>query len=285
VRDLTNTVAVVTGGGSGIGRALALSLAEAGSHVAVADIDRTAARDVAVEVEARGVRALAVEVDVADKASVDDLELAVTASLGPTDVLCNNAGVFVMGPITEMVVEDWAWIISVNVMGVVHGVHAFLPRMLERGSGHILNTASVAGLGGGRGSGVYAMSKCAVLSITESLHAELAPKGIGVTALCPGNVSSRILGAQRNRPSQFGRLADEPFGRDLVDFGMEPMHAARRAVDAIRDDELYVFAYPAEWGRAIGPTTERRFTAILDAIAAGAVASVSEVDVSEEARS
>jgi NAD(P)-dependent dehydrogenase (short-subunit alcohol dehydrogenase family) len=276
VRDLTNTVAVVTGGGSGIGRALARALAEVGADVAVADIDAGAARDVAREVELLGVRALAVEVDVADRGSVDALAARVTSTLGPTEVLCNNAGVFVMGPITEMVVDDWAWIISVNVMGVVHGVHAFLPTMLERGAGHILNTSSVAGLGGGAGSAVYSMSKCAVLSITESLHAELVPKGIGVTALCPGNVSSRILGAQRNRPARYGRAADEPFGRDLVDFGMDPVHVARRAVQGIQAGDLYVFAYPAAWGERIRPNTERRFSTILEAVGAGAVDEVDE---------
>ena len=271
MRELKDTVAVVTGGGSGIGRALVLALGEVGAHVAVADIDMRAACDVAAEVQALGVRALAVEVDVADRGSVDDLATRVASALGPTDVLCNNAGVFLMGPITEMIVDDWTWILSVNVMGVVHGVHAFLPGMLERGTGHILNTSSVAALGGGGGSGVYSMSKCAVLSITESLHAELAPKGIGATALCPGNVSSRILGAQRNRPAHLGRLADEPFGRDLVDFGMDPMLAARRGVRAIEADELYAFAYPAAWGEHIHPKAEQRFARILDAISAGAV--------------
>jgi len=271
VEKLEGKVAVVTGGGSGIGRALAVALAEGGAHVVVADIEPDAARATARAVEALGVRARAVEVDVADQGSVEDLAHRATSELGAADIVCNNAGVFVMGPLTEMIVEDWSWVLSVNVMGVVHGIHAFLPEMLERGGGHFVNTSSVAGLGGGGGSSVYSMSKCAVLSITESLHAELAPMGIGATVLCPGNVSSRILGAQRNRPARFGREATEPFGRDLTDFGMDPIHVGRRAVAAIRAGELYAFAFPAEWGGGIRPQAERRYREILDAIGAGAI--------------
>jgi NAD(P)-dependent dehydrogenase (short-subunit alcohol dehydrogenase family) len=118
------------------------------------------------------------------------------------------------------------------------------------------------------------MSKCAVLSITESLHAELGPRGIGATALCPGNVSSRILGAQRNRPERFGRPADEPFGRDLVDFGMDPAHVGRRAVAAIKAGELYAFAYPADWGAGLHPNAQGRFEKILAAVDAGAIEEV-----------
>jgi NAD(P)-dependent dehydrogenase (short-subunit alcohol dehydrogenase family) len=272
VDDLGGKVAVVTGGGSGIGRALALSFAREGMQVVVADIERDAATRVALEVESCGTQALAVETDVADRGSVEGLADAAYAAFGEVNVLCNNAGVFVMGPITEMIVEDWRWLISVNVMGVVHGIHAFLPRLLvQDGPAHIVNTSSVAGLGGGASTSVYSMTKSAVLSISESLHAELLEHGIGVTVLCPGNISSRILGAQRNRPSAFGRLADEPFGRDLVDYGLEPTPVGDRVVRAIKHGELYAFAFPLDWTEQMLRRSRQRFDTLLAAVGQGAI--------------
>jgi NAD(P)-dependent dehydrogenase (short-subunit alcohol dehydrogenase family) len=159
-------------------------------------------------------------------------------------------------------------VFDVNLMGVVHGVHAFLPRMRQQGSGHILNTSSVAGLGGG---GIYGASKAAILALSETLHQELAPEGIGVSVLCPGNVSSRILGAQRNRPARYGRKAAEPFGTDLTDFGIDPVLVGRRAVQAIVEGRLYVFAFPSGWERHVAPGARDRYGAILDAIDAGGI--------------
>ena len=268
MQDLDGRTAVVTGGGSGIGRALVLALAEAGMQVVVADIEAASAQVVAGEATKYGRDAIAIATDVADRASVQALADASFERFGAVHVLCNNAGVFVMGPVTDMIVEDWEWILSVNVMGVVHGIHAFLPRMLAQGApGHILNTASVASFGGG---GIYGMSKSAVLSISETLHAELEPAGIGVTALCPGNVSSHILGAQRNRPERYGRLADEPFGR-ISDYGLDPIPVGRRAVEAIRANELYAFAFPAGWERRMRPNMQARFDDIIAATDRGAL--------------
>jgi NAD(P)-dependent dehydrogenase (short-subunit alcohol dehydrogenase family) len=271
MEDLAGKVAVVTGGGSGIGRAIVHALAAEGMQVVVADIESDAAGRVADEVVDSGGVARPHVTDVSDQREVERLADAVYQRFGRVDVLCNNAGVFVMGPIEQMIVEDWSWIVSVNIMGVVHGIHAFLPRMLEQvGPAHIVNTSSVAGLGGGGGSAVYSMSKCAVLSITESLHAELADRGIGVTALCPGNISSQILGAQRNRPASFGRHADEPFGR-LVDYGQDPEPVGRRVVRAIKANELYAFAFPEGWGERMLPGLERRHGALVDALGRGTV--------------
>lgn len=261
--------AVVTGGGSGIGRALALALAEEGANVVVADIEADATQAVAKEVEALGVGSLAVRVDVADTSSVEALADAAFERFGQVHILCNNAGVLLMGETKDFIVDDWRWVFSVNVIGVVNGLHAFLPRMIEQGQpAHIVNTGSVASFGGG---GPYGASKAAVLSITESLHGELAQYSIGASVLCPANINSRILGAQRNRPPEFGRKAFEPFGTELTTFGIDAEHVGRRAVEAIRNDELYVFVFPDGWQEHLKPGNEHRFAKVLAAIDRGAV--------------
>lgn len=260
---------MVTGGGSGIGRGLVLALAEAGTHVVVADIDAAAAHAVAREAADLGVRSLAVTADVADFTSVEALADAAYSEFGAVHVLCNNAGVFLMGSLRDAIVDDWRWVLGVNVMGVVHGVHAFLPRLLDQGGpAHIVNTSSVAALGGG---GVYGTSKAAVVAISESLHDELGPEGIGVSVLLPANVNSRILGAQRNRPPEFGRLAAEPLGTDVTEFGLDPIHVGRRARAAIESSELYVFAFPTGWDEHLAPPAAARFDRILAALGAGTV--------------
>lgn len=274
MRDLAGKAAVVTGGGSGIGRALVMALAAEGTHVVVADIDERAAGSVAREAEASGVRSLAVVTDVTDAASVNALADRAYAEFGAVDILCNNAGVLLFGSLTETVPEDWQWVFAVNVMGVVHGILSFVPRMTAQGRpAHIVNTASVAALGGGKDGGVYSASKNAVLAISESLRLELEEQGIGVTALCPASIRSRILDAQRNRPASMGRRAAEPFGTD-VEFGIDAMHVGRRAVQAIRDNELYVFVMPEGWAGRTRDAARARSDAILNAIGNGEVPGV-----------
>ncbi len=268
MKDLAGKTAVVTGGGNGIGEGLVVAFAESRMNVVVADIEEDKAERVAKEAEARGVRSLAVRTDVADFASVQALAESVDREFGGTDVLCNNAGVLIMGPISKMHVDDWRWIFSVNVMGVVHGIHAFLPRMKERGTeAHIVNTASVGALGG---SGIYGASKAAVLSISEGLRDELEESGIGVSVLCPGHINSHILGAQRNRPPEFGDHAEEPMGNDPVTGGLDPIVVGRAAVEAIVKNDLYVFTYPDLLGE-LQPRAKERFQRILASIEAGLV--------------
>jgi NAD(P)-dependent dehydrogenase (short-subunit alcohol dehydrogenase family) len=266
MENVAGKTAVVTGGGSGIGRALALSLAEAGANVVVADIEEDAAQRVADEVEALGVGALAVRTDVADFAAVQALADGSYERFGAVHILCNNAGVLIMARLIDGIPQDAAWVLSVNVMGVIHGVHAFVPRMTAQGEpGHILNTASVAGFGGG---GVYGMSKAAVVSISETLREELADAGIGVSVLCPANISSRINDSERNRPPTMGRNAPQPFA-EIVDFGLDPMLVGKRAVEAIRANELYVFTFPVGWEAMLAPRAEERFTNVLAALDKG----------------
>ncbi|MEX0875806.1 MAG: SDR family NAD(P)-dependent oxidoreductase [Actinomycetota bacterium] len=269
MQDLAGKTAVVTGGGSGIGRALVLALAREGCNTVVADIELDAAQAVAEEASAFGVRAITKRTDVADFASVTNLADAAFDEFGTVHILCNNAGVLILGTLGTAIPHDWSWVFSVNVMGVVHGVHAFLPRLIEQGQpAHIVNTASVAALGAG---GIYGASKAAVVSISETLHEELGASGIGVSVLCPANVNSRILDAQRNRPENFGRKAFEPFGTEVTNFGFEPNHVAERAIEAIRNEDLYVFIVPESWKERMTTKTKDRMSDLLAAISKGGV--------------
>ena len=185
-------VAVVTGAGSGIGRATALRLAGLGATVHVADISKDAAEAVAGQIGARG---RAHHVDVTDAAAVEGLAEAVFAEGRGVDVLHNNAGIGHAGPVEEIPLEDWRRVVETNLMGVIHGICAFVPRMLAQGRpSHIVNTASALGLVPGIDLAPYATTKHAVVGLSESLHAELGGRGIGVTALCPGIISTAIVG-------------------------------------------------------------------------------------------
>jgi NAD(P)-dependent dehydrogenase (short-subunit alcohol dehydrogenase family) len=270
VEQLEGRIAVVTGGGSGIGREIALELARAGMHVALADIELDAAEHVADEVRALGTRALAVRTDVADLMSVEAMAAAVDDELGAVDVLCNNAGVLIFGAAQDLKVDDWRWVLDVNVFGVLHGVYTFLPRMLERGEpAHIVNTASIASLAG---RGVYGVSKAAILNITETLHADLEGTNVGVTALMPGMLNTKIVAAQRNRPAAYGTKADEPFGSEPVSFGVDARYCGVRVREAILGDELYAFAGVPEGTDEplrVGPV--ERAAALVAAIDAGVV--------------
>ncbi|MEX2081462.1 MAG: SDR family NAD(P)-dependent oxidoreductase, partial [Dehalococcoidia bacterium] len=207
MQDLAGKVAVVTGGGSGIGRALCLAFAAEGMDVAVADVESGPAEEVAAAVRAAGRKAIAVQCDVSNLASVQALAEAANRELGGCHVLCNNAGVLVMKLLDQCTEADWRWLVDVNLMGVANGLLAFLPRLREQGHGHIVNTASVAGLfpqPAQSGLSIYTATKFAVVGLSEELRAELSGTGVGVSVLCPGGVATRILDAGRNRPASLG---------------------------------------------------------------------------------
>jgi NAD(P)-dependent dehydrogenase (short-subunit alcohol dehydrogenase family) len=233
--------------------------------VVLADVDEDAARTVANEVEALGRKALAVKTDVADFASVERLADAAFAQFGAVHVVCNNAGVLVAGPIADMRPDDWHWLFSVNVFGVIHGIHAFLPRLLAQGGeAHIVNTASTAGFQAGTGYvPIYAATKNAVVSITEALQGELEPTSIGVSGLCPSTVNTRILEAQRNRPTEFGTLAAEPLSAAPITSGMPPDEVGRKVRQAILDNEPWIITHPEAMDVALDRF--RRFTEVFEA--------------------
>jgi len=244
VRELAGRVAVVTGAASGIGRALAHRFAAEGMAVAIADVEEPALRAVEDDLRADGATVLARVVDVSSQESVDELAAAVDHELGGAHVLCNNAGVFAGGYVWDRPLADYRWVLGVNLWGVLHGIRAFVPRMIDAGvEGHVVNTISAAGIFGSGFSAPYNISKFAAFAATESLASDLAAVGapIGVTAFCPGAVATGIGTSERNRPADLPTRAtpDAEFVtdalRDTTGRGMDPAAAAAMVVGAIRD--------------------------------------------------
>lgn len=268
---LDGKVAVVTGGGSGIGRAIVHEFAAVGIHTVVADIEADRAEAVAEEVRLLGsADSVAAGVDVADHAAMVDLADTAFDTFGPVHILCNNAGVLVFKGFADSIIEDWQWVYGVNVMGVINGVTAFLPRMLEHGEdGHIVNTSSIAALGA---TGIYGTSKAAILSLTDSLADELADTPIKVSALLPGMVKSQIVVAERNRPAEMGRRTEHPTQEFAGLAGLDPTTCASRVRDALHTGERYVFAGIPEGAFDLETTQRRRHAELMAAIEAGVVA-------------
>jgi NAD(P)-dependent dehydrogenase (short-subunit alcohol dehydrogenase family) len=275
MKDLASRTAFVTGGASGIGLALGRALAEQQMNVMLADIDG-AALDAAVEgLSDLGLNNVSrVICDVADSASVENAAEATFRKFGAVHVVCNNAGVGGGSGIDNISVETWRWVLDVNLMGVLHGIRAFLPHMRAHGEGgHIVNTASMAGMNSGLGFSPYSASKFAVVNMSEGLALELAPDDIGVTVVCPGFVQTRISESSRNRQERYGRASvPAPGSRaaalgatlaELARTGLAPSAVAERVVAAIRRNELYVFTHTEGTWRS---EVEQRFNSILAAM-------------------
>lgn len=269
MQELEGKAAVVIGGGSGVGRGIALGLAAEGMRVAVADIERDSAEAVAKEILERGGDALADRVDATSSDSLGTLADRAYDELGAVHVLSNNAGVSLTKPLAEATEADWQWVISLNLMSVVRSVAAFLPRMRsQEGEAHIVNTASMAGLIAVTTRsvpvpiGVYTATKYACVGYSEVLRNELAPDGIGVSVLCPGMVKSN-LGATsaRNRADEFGGPLPEPgpMPTELEKIMMPNEAVGPIVVRGIRANRLHILTHP-ESRRLV----EQRFATLLE---------------------
>jgi NAD(P)-dependent dehydrogenase (short-subunit alcohol dehydrogenase family) len=243
--DLRGKTSVVTGAASGIGRALALRFAREGANVIVADLDGAGMEAVAAEARGLGVKALTVPTDVSELAQVEALAARAFETFGAVHVLCNNAGVAAWGGLESATHRDWQWVLGVNLWGVIHGVEAFVPRMIARGEpGHIVNTASMAGLIASKGLGVYNTSKYAVVGLSETLAKDLKPYRIGVSVLCPMGVETRIRQSDRNRPAALRNeraVGGEPV--ELIGRYLAPEAVADMVLAAMRGNELYVITH------------------------------------------
>src|SRR5215831_17226097 len=241
MKNFTNKVAFVTGASTGIGYALAEALGRAGMRVMIAGINEQNLDAAVAKLRSAGITAERVQCDVASRASVQNAANATIAKFGKVHVVCNNAGVGMGGEIGTIGESDWEWVIRVNVMGVVHGTEIFAPLIAQHGEGgHIVNTSSIAGLLASPGGEPYAATKFAVVAMSEGWRLQLAPRGIGVSVLCPAFVRTSIGSGHRNRPGGprpgGGELGAALLNK-LVEGGMDPQMLAARVLEAIRDDE------------------------------------------------
>lgn len=257
MKEFREKVAVVTGAASGIGRALAQRCAREGMKVVLADVESAPLEQAAREIEASGAPTLAVRTDVSKAEEVERLAQAALQSFGAVHLVCNNAGVATSAPSWLHTVADWQWVLGVNLWGVIHGVRVFTPILVSQGTdGHIVNTASIAGMLAAPGSAAYNVSKFGVVALSETLHHELTMLGapVRVSVLCPGFVNTNIVDAARNRPAELSDTAAkmrgaeemEQLGRQLLAAGAAPSLVADVVFDAIRSERFYVFPHP-EW--------------------------------------
>lgn len=241
-------VAVVTGAGSGIGRALARCFHAEGMHVMLADRDVEAIDATRKGMDGPG-KVMVVATDVTREGDLDSLARCTVEEFGRVDLVCNNAGVQVEGLSWDLPLEVWRWILDVNVMGVVHGIRSFVPYLRAQGAGHVVNTASMAGFVAGPRYGPYIASKAAVTMLSEVLWHELQADGghVGVSVLCPGAVATRLHDNARSRPADVHAAVEslhdppDPGGPGVSVERMDPADVAALVLGAVRDDRFYVF--------------------------------------------
>ncbi len=263
MQQLDGKVAVITGGGSGIGRGMALAFGESGMKVVLAEIDGAAASATASELEGKGIEAVAEHVDVTDRESVRGLADRVYDRFGEVHLLCNNAGVSAWGTLDSVDETEFDWVMKVNLDGVVNGLLTFVPRMAKQpGEKHVVNTASTAALSGIPSLGHYVASKHAVLGISETLSVEGAVYGLGCSVLCPGATNTGIVKAARNRPDAFGGKSDEfnPLVQKAIERGFDAEEVGRIVRQSVLDGDLFIFTH-AESRDAI----EKRYAAMMAA--------------------
>lgn len=260
--DLTDKVVVVTGAGSGIGRATALAFAMEGARIVATDLHQDRLDSLTAEL---GASALLVrQVDVADRAAMAALAAAVHERVPAADVVVNNAGVSIGGPFLDTTLDDWDWLLGINLRGVVHGCHFFAPRMVERGTGHLVNIASILGIYAAPNVTAYGASKFAVLGFSQSLRTELAPHGVGVTAICPGMIDTRIVADGRMTGAVAGTKGTLV---SMFKKGLPPAAVAAAIVDAVHTNPAVRTVGKDAWAMAaltrVAPALTRRLGALV----------------------
>jgi NAD(P)-dependent dehydrogenase (short-subunit alcohol dehydrogenase family) len=253
VENLQGKVAVITGGASGIGKAVAEAAVTEGMRVVIADIEEGALKAAADDLATGGAEVLAVVTDVADAGSVRELRDRSLDRFGAVHLVHNNAGVGLGGPIWQIPEEDWRWILGVNLWGVVYGISTFVPLLIEQGEGHVVNTASIAGLTTAPFLGPYNATKQAVVAMSETLYKDLQAAGVtgvGVSVLCPGFVQTRIAESDRNRPAWApereveGAAVMREAIQGLVDAGIPADVVGQEVMTAVRNDTFYILTHP-----------------------------------------
>jgi len=270
MKDLKGKVAVVTGAASGIGNAMATRFAAEGMRVVLADIEEGPLADAEKTLADSGATVISVPTDVTKGDQMDALAATTFEAFGTAHVVCNNAGVATGGPMWTLSEADWQWVLGVNLWGVIHGVRVFVPRLVEQGEGHVVNTASMAGLTSVPMMGPYNVSKHGVVTLSETLSVELGlhASPVKVSVLCPGWVNTRIHEADRNRPTELQRGEDEDpnmaeMGKQmigaLITSGMPPAEVASQVLEAVKEERFYILTHPD-----MRPSIEKRMGDILE---------------------
>ncbi len=262
MEELNGKVAAITGGASGIGLATARALAKEGVKLVLADIEAPVLDQAVADLSSEGADVIGIQTDVSDLSQVTAFADKAFGHFGKCHILFNNAGVAVFGAIQDMSHADWEWSMRVNLWGPIHGVEAFVPRMIEQGEGgHIVSTASFAGLVPNRGLGVYCVTKYGVVALSECLARDLKPHNIGASVLCPMRVETNINASDRNRPDAFGgpnAVETSPGnGEDMAGRVIQVEPVADLVVDAIKTNKLYIPTH-----KEAREFVERRFSRI-----------------------
>ena len=262
MKEVAGKVAFVTGGASGIGLAMVRAFTGAGMKVVIADIEEQAINTALAEFEDSNTEVIGITVDVNDRKGMEAAAKETEARFEKVHVLCNNAGVVVGGSIENMSYKDWDWVMNVNLQGVINGVQVFLPRLLAHGEGsHVVNTASMAGQIPVPGLSIYNTTKYAVVGLSETMRIDLANKGVGVSVLCPGVVSTNIGNSGRNRPAQLSQenrtdlnvlVGDEEMSdedrlarmTEIMAGGIDASIVGDMVLQAVLNDDCYIFPHP-----------------------------------------
>lgn len=270
MEHLEGKTAFITGGANGIGLAMAKAFLAEGMNVAIADVDESALADAAEALRGSNAEVRGYQLDVTDRAQYSAVADQVEADLGPVHLVCNNAGVYRGGAMDSVSYEDWDWVMGVNLGGVINGVQTWIRRLEAHGQGgHIVNTASMAGMVTSPGLGVYNTSKFAVVGLSEALRADLAQHDIGVSVLCPGMVQTRILESERTRPdslapqdesAEAAAKAHSELMQMAMSAGIPAEEVAQLVVDGVKHNLMYLFPHPE-----LKASTELRVQTILDA--------------------
>lgn len=245
-------MAVVTGAASGIGKGMAQRFAKEGMKVVMADVEKEALANAETELKKDGGQVSSFLCDVSDPKQVEGLAKHARETFGAVDILCNNAGVSSGGLLWDTPLDEWKWVIGVNLWGVIHGIHYFVPDMIKQGTpGHVVNTSSILGLVVGPFLGVYQTTKHAVLGVSETLHHELnmMQSKIKVSVLCPAAVNTKIAEAGRNRPAALGGASKGAgilagAGTTMLANGMSPEKIADQVFDAIQNEKFFILTHP-----------------------------------------
>lgn len=251
MKDLRGKTAFITGGASGMGLAMAEAFGREGMNIMIADIETSVAQAKAEELRSKQIKAEWVQVDVTSRNSVRNGALATISKFGKVHLVANNAGIGAGGPLGAVPEGDWDWVIDVNLKGVVYGMEVFAPLIESHGEGgHFINTASMAGHISPGGMEPYCATKFAVVAMSEGWQAQLAPKNIGVSVLCPGLVSTNIYNGRRNRQNAAYGEKDADFGKETVEQqrvwmagGIDPLVVGQRVVEGVKDNDMYIFTH------------------------------------------